>query len=134
MAYQPGSDNRDPWGKEYLQKGPLDLDDLTRDLKKTFASYLGSGGNKPRGNNSVTKETVLSEKVSVERIGRHWKLLSLQSTESLTAPKKHSITIIAVIVILGLLLTSFVLEEELSCAFMRAYDFHSLLYLCFDIY
>jgi len=134
MAYQPGSDNRDPWGKEYLQKGPLDLDDLTRDLKKTFASYLGSGGNKPSGNNSVTKETVLSEKVSVERIGRHWKLLSLQSTESLTAPKKHSITIIAVIVILGLLLTSFVLEEELSCAFMRAYDFHSLLYLCFDIY
>ena len=130
MAYQPGSDNRDPWGKEYLQKNPPDLDDLIRDLKKKFASILGGRGNKPSGSNSVTKERVLGEKVAVERIGRHWKLLSPQSSESPKAPKKPSITIIAVIVILGLLLTSFVLEEELTCAFMMAYDFHSLVF-CF---
>ena len=132
MAYQP---DRDPWGKEYLQKGPPDLDDLTRNLKKTFASYLGGERKKPSGNNSVTKETVLSENVAVERIGRHWKLLSLQSTESLKAPKKPSITTIAVIVIVGLLLTSFVLEEELSCAFGAAY-YGAIRYLpaCFGFY
>jgi membrane protease subunit HflK len=41
---QPGSDNRDPWGRGNGQKGPPDLDEVIRDLQKKLGNLFGGRG------------------------------------------------------------------------------------------